>query len=276
MGDLAEITAYDMVPSHVQPGDKVRVRVLTRALRQEPANYSLVVKLYGRDNQPLARYDTFTGNGLYPTELWHAGDMMLDTVDITLPDNLDAPATLHAQFELYNRGSGDIMTSMDAAGNVGAPLYAGATLLPRLTQRDPSQALATFGDLAHLIGYTVTEVNAGQALTVTIGWQTIQNATNNYAIFVHLVDADGNAVAQHDQQPLSGQFPTSRWKDGISYTDRHVLQVPQFTPPGSYSLAIGFYDPVSGARLPVVLPETVDDSLNTRDSALVIAGLQLR
>lgn len=276
MGNLAEITAYDMAPDYAQPGDKVRVRVLTRALRQEPANYSLVVKLYGRDNQLLARYDTFTGNGLYPTELWRAGDMMLDTVEFTLPDNVDAPATLHAQFELYNRGSGDIMTSMDVAGNVGAPLYAGATLLPDLTQSDPLPALATFGDLAHLTGYTVTEVMAGQSLTVTIDWQTIQRAPNDYAIFVHLLDADGNAVAQHDQQPLRGQFPTSRWKGGISYTDRHVLQVPQHTPPGSYSLAIGFYDPVDGARLPVALADAADGSLSTRDSALVIAGLQPR
>ncbi len=91
MGDLAEVVGYRMSPPDARPGDRVRVVVALRALRSERDDYSLVTKLYGRDNAQLARFDTFTGKGLWPSELWRAGDLMLDEVELTVPLTATAP-----------------------------------------------------------------------------------------------------------------------------------------------------------------------------------------
>lgn len=263
MGNLAEVLGYRMQPAWAQPGDKVRVTVAMRALRAERDNYSLVVKLYGRDAALLARFDTFTGKGLWPSMLWRPGDTFLDEVELSVPVTATAPAVLRAQFELYNHGSGDIQASVDAQGRPGAPLYDGSTLLPveRATP-SPADAIAGFGDLALLkqFSFSSSEMRAGQPLTLSLEWVARGQADRDLTIFAHLLDEAGQVVAQHDKPPLDGQFPTTRWQAGVPFTDQHVFQVPAELAPGAYRVALGFYDAASGARLPVVAGGAADQA----------------
>jgi len=161
---------------------------------------------------------------------------------------------LRAQFELYNAGSGDIQESADASGRPGAPLYDGTTLLPR-DRATPSSAetIARFGNLALLSRFDISsdEVAAGRPLTLTLKWIALGQADRDLTLFAHLINEAGQAVAQHDKQPLDGQFPTTRWQAGTQFTDQHVFQLPQALAPGAYRIALGFYDAATGERLPV-------------------------
>ncbi len=254
MGNLAEVLGYRMQPDDARPGDKVRVTVALRALRAERDNYSLVVKLYGRDATLLARFDTFTGKGLWPSMLWRPGDIFLDEVELTVPLTATAPAVLRAQFELYNAGSGDIQASVDALGRPGAPLYDGSTLLPpdRATPSS-AEAIARFGDLALLNRFNVSSdgLRPGQPLTLTLEWITLGRADRDLTIFAQLLDEAGQIIAQRDKQPLDGQFPTTRWQAETRFTDQHVFELPQALAPGVYRVALGFYDTTTDERLPV-------------------------
>ncbi len=254
MGNLAEVLGYRMQPNDARPGDTVRVTVALRALRAERDNYSLVVKLYGRDAALLARFDTFTGKGLWPSMLWRPGDIFLDEVELTVPLTATAPTVLRAQFELYNAGSGDIQESVDASGRPGAPLYDGTTLLPRDRATSSSaETIARFGNLALLSRFDISsdEIAAGRPLTLTLKWITLGQADRDLTLFAHLINEAGQAVAQHDKQPLDGQFPTTRWQSATQFTDQHVFQLPQALAPGAYRIALGFYDAATGERLPV-------------------------
>ena len=254
MGNLAEVLGYRMQPNDARPGDKVRVTVALRALRAERDNYSLVVKLYGRDAALLARFDTFTGKGLWPSMLWRPGDIFLDEVELTVPLTATAPTVLRAQFELYNAGSGDIQESVDASGRPGAPLYDGTTLLPRDRATSSSaETIARFGNLALLSRFDISsdEIAAGRPLTLTLKWIALGQADRDLTLFAHLINESGQAVAQHDKQPLDGQFPTTRWQAGTQFTDQHVFQLPQAPAPGAYRIALGFYDAATGERLPI-------------------------
>lgn len=251
LGLFAEIIGVGMTPREARPGDKVRVSVAMRALQPTYSNFSLVVNLFGRDLQPLGRFDTFTGGGLLPSSMWRAGDMWRDTIEFTLPHDAAAPAVLRTQFAFYNHGSGEIATSYDAQGNIGAPLFDGATLLPDAApiKGGDHAGIARLEDIAALTGVNISTARPGHTLPVTLTWHTLARAPVDFTVFVHLVDDQGRLRAQDDAPPLDGQFPTTRWQSGVIFDDRHDLPLPADLGPGRYRLLIGMYRPADLVRL---------------------------
>ncbi|MBK8050547.1 MAG: hypothetical protein IPK16_27650 [Anaerolineales bacterium] len=74
---------------------------------------------------------------------------------------------------------------------------------------------------------------------------------NNYQVFVHLLDAQGNKILQRDGQPVQWTRPTSTWREGEYITDHYGLLLPDTLSSGQYRVVVGLYDPVTGQRLPV-------------------------
>ncbi len=105
---------------------------------------------------------------------------------------------------------------------------------------------ATLSEEILLAGYTATPASA--ALDVTLIWQALTALPTNYTVFVHLLDASGQIVAQSDALPRGG-YATDRWVAGEVVSDPHRLTLPENLTPGLYHLAAGMYDPVSGQRL---------------------------
>jgi hypothetical protein len=103
-----------------------------------------------------------------------------------------------------------------------------------------------------LDGYAVTaESRPGEAILVTLLWQDLAAVGENYQVFVHLLDNQGNKIAQADGQPVQWLRPTSTWQPGERIADRYGLLLPETLPSGEYSIAVGLYHPVTGQRLPV-------------------------
>ena len=102
---------------------------------------------------------------------------------------------------------------------------------------------------AELLGYRFADqsVRPGEELDVTLYWRAPQSLDGDYKVFVHLV-REGQVVAQHDAEPGLGGYPTTRWPAREIIPDRHVIQLPPDAQPGSYSVMVGLYDPISGAR----------------------------
>lgn len=114
----------------------------------------------------------------------------------------------------------------------------------------PSGAL--FGELIRLIGFDLSGTpKAGQTLDLTLYWRGEQVIRENYTIFVHLLDKDGNRVAQRDTEPRYGALPTSKWATGALFADNQSLDLPADLPPGDYNLIIGIYRPSDFFRLPI-------------------------
>ncbi|MDD5779410.1 MAG: hypothetical protein PHU95_08175, partial [Candidatus Thermoplasmatota archaeon] len=103
----------------------------------------------------------------------------------------------------------------------------------------------------------------GSTLAVTLVWHAVETPAANYDVFVHLLDAAGNILAQDDGPPGDGRLPTLGWLPGEYLADSHVLPLPTNLPAGEYRLAVGFYDPVTLERpaAPALLetPVTVQD-----------------
>jgi hypothetical protein len=103
-----------------------------------------------------------------------------------------------------------------------------------------------------LNGYSLTpESHPGGMLLLALRWESLQTVDYDFHVFVHLLDAHGEKLAQRDGQPVQWMRPTSSWHPNEEIIDRYGLLLSHDLPTGSYTLAVGLYDPVTGQRLPV-------------------------
>ena len=154
----------------------------------------------------------------------------------------------------------EIYAAQDSQNRIRLPAGQ-VTHTRRLSARKASvQQTATLGEgRIRFLGYTLrpsTAIHAGKTLTVDLSWQAQSPLHRDYTVFVHLLGpynpaSGGPLWAQDDGYPLGGGHPTSRWMPGQAVPDRHLIHVPENTPPGNYQIEIGLYDASTGDRLPV-------------------------
>jgi mannosyltransferase len=109
-----------------------------------------------------------------------------------------------------------------------------------------------FGDSIRLKGYSLwgDAVAPGDILQLALFWQTDAAVAARYKVFVHVLDAGENILAQVDREPGGGLVPTTIWQPGQTVVDRYGLAIPSNVSPGRYRIAIGLYS-FDGARLNV-------------------------
>lgn len=117
----------------------------------------------------------------------------------------------------------------------------------------PNPQNVPLGDSLALRGFSIdpNPARPGQALQLSVYWQTAAPLAEDYTIFTQLLDSTGALAAGFDHQPLGGNFPTSQWPAGEIVTDRLRLPLPAELPPGRYTLVTGMYRLSTGERLPV-------------------------
>jgi 4-amino-4-deoxy-L-arabinose transferase-like glycosyltransferase len=137
-------------------------------------------------------------------------------------------------------------------GNVRLVVYA----LPKGSPSDqPEHEVgANLGDRVILDGYTLLtpQVRAGDIVQIALYWRAQEAIQRRYKVFVHLLDAGGKVVGQHDAEPGGGARLTTTWEEGESVEDNYGVLVEPGTPPGRAEIEVGMYDLETGERLPVL------------------------
>ncbi|PDV96979.1 hypothetical protein [Candidatus Chloroploca asiatica] len=116
----------------------------------------------------------------------------------------------------------------------------------------PAQTLeATFGALASLEGYELSEerLRGGDNLRLSLLWRAEAPATQPYLVFVQLLDANEQKIAQWDGLAGGDWRPISVWQPGERLWQDIPLTIAPDAPPGRYRVVIGLYDPGTGERL---------------------------
>lgn len=188
--------------------------------------------------------------------VFHHFSSELDRRLISLPVALALPSdapTGPARVTLEVLGP-DGETWQAADGTSEWPLF-GFTVESRpVLRRLPSQLrpfTADFGDEVGLRGYRVEgDLRPGGQLRLTYAWYARTNPTAIYAVFNHLVTADGSMVAQADGWPQGGRMLTTQWRAGEYVEDGYTLAIPPDAPPGPYVLYVGLYDAATTDRQP--------------------------
>jgi 4-amino-4-deoxy-L-arabinose transferase-like glycosyltransferase len=132
---------------------------------------------------------------------------------------------------------------------------------------------ASVGDDFVLLGYDLesNQVRPGETTHLTLYWEATNKPTEDYTVFVHLLDANGKLISQQDNQPQNGMYPTSFWDAGEQVQDEYALMVDPGALAGDYTLAVGMYTLQTLQRLPV----TDTAGLLLPDGLLLIKGIEI-
>lgn len=127
---------------------------------------------------------------------------------------------------------------------------------PRLHFEDEDQTPVTaFGDKMRLVNWRVMQPDADH-LIVELDWQAVALSRADYTLFVHVVDAHGELVAQWDGPLLALGAPTSAWPEGAHGMQRAVIDWQDDPlPPGQYAVYSGLYTYPDLVRLPVLVDQ---------------------
>jgi hypothetical protein len=122
----------------------------------------------------------------------------------------------------------------------------------------PAQAhsmSAQFEDGIKLLGYQAERAtNPVSGIRTVLYWQAEKPIGWPWTVFRHVV-INGQLVGQRDSYPARGAWPTTCWQPGEIVVDDQVIPVGE----GKLDevvLRVGFYDGLSGERLPVLEPGT--------------------
>ena len=145
-------------------------------------------------------------------------------------------------------------------GNLRLALY---SVAPASGEEQPVGAV--FGGQIRLRGFALLTPSpaSGEILQLRLTWEALQPIERRYKVFIHIVDARGRIVGQHDSEPVGGTRLTTLWQVGEVIEDPYGVLVVPGTPPGEHTLRVGLYGLEDGRRLEVTsggsgLPDAVD------------------
>ena len=190
------------------------------------------------------------------------------TVDYpTLGDVLDlALSTGRPVYLIKDMPGIEVKVDVEAEGKLWRVRGPAVSLEPVFTNG------AALDDAMILVGHDrwPEEPLPGDALQVSLIWETVRPVDTVYHSYVHLQDAKGQTVTQSDRQPGGVYYPTSVWQPGERLRDDHLLQIPADVPQGSYRIVVGMYALPAGGALRALGEPLVIGQISLGTSALVI------
>jgi hypothetical protein len=206
--------------------------------------------------------------------VYPSGDLALLTVDI--------PAGEHQVLVRFEdtapRLVGNLVSLLTALGLIGFAIFrwrwkaavtiailvvllvglVGWHVRPFQFGTEPQQLEVNLEDQVKLLGYDLDQetYRPGDTLHLTLYWLGLQEKSQNYKVFVHLMDQGLTTMwSQQDGDPGEGFTPTTRWMAGEVVVDEHALYIPPETPPGTYKLFTGMYEWETVRNLTILTPE---------------------
>ncbi len=278
-GEQIFVYGFDL-PKDVRAGRKMTVRWYWRLLASDEREFVFTNQLFGEDDRLRGQYDD---RGFVPG-YWPIGTSGITTFVIDIDPETPTGA-YWLRVAMYDRGRTDFsnLPVFDAQGNqAGNQLILGPI---KVHGRPPAQASegpdsnptvpeyqlpASFTDQINLLGYSLSDdhLAPGESLDLTLFWSPRGRPSDDYTVFVHLLDDQGQLQGQADSPPGPGKYPTSVWDAGELIADLHTMSLAPDLPPGEYKIAIGLYDPESGQRVQVV-----DENGKITADHVIISGL---
>jgi len=237
--DGLRLLGFRAPPGSFRPGQTIRVGLTWQAAGElADIRPSLALEVGGA---ALAVNEDAPAQGRYPTDRWTADEVVTEVRDVRVPAR--------------TVGAAELVVRVNGQRLAAAPVtISGAT-----AQMEPPPVAvaveATFDDVIRLLGFDLPQAtfDTTQPITVTLHWHALSGEIpTGYTVFVHLLADDGRLIAQHDGPPAGGAQPTNEWLEGEYVSDTHELVWRDAGYSGPARLAVGLYDPLSGARLPAV------------------------
>lgn len=196
---------------------------------------------------------------------------------VTVPDVTGFPAVIK-ELDLEDLGLLVVITeawSTEPAGLVitqtpaaGTEIGVGTVVTLTVSSGPRGEVRANLGDKLLLFACELneTEFRPGDAVQVIVTWHVLEQMSESYDVFIHIIDRDGRILTQRDEPPLGGSRPTNTWQPAEKLLDPHTLSLPPNAAPGVYQVYVGMYR--GDRRLAVVDPgfaEAKEDAILVRE-----------
>lgn len=242
-GDVS-LVGYNLDRREAAPGDPFLLTTFWQADGAMDDEYNAILRLVDADGNIAFTNDFSPVRPDFPTSQWQNGDLWRGQQAFRLPVALES-GVYEWQLCLTNDETCDTVgletlaiTAPERVFELPPDAKSQAFALPR------SQAFAkslTSDPIVTLEAVDVVETDGKTEITAV--WQSITETPTSYRVFVHLLDADGNLIAQSDGEPANWTRPTTGWMAGEFVSDTHMLNGVGNT------ILIGLYDPETGERL---------------------------
>lgn len=247
--DDIELLGYSVTDDAIRPGETMQVSLYWRTHEDMHSDYNLTLNVHGRDMEHIAKLDTWPGGGLLPTGDWMPGAMYADSYSIPISRKASAPTLLRLDVSFWIDSLDERLLVSSNGSAIGSLMLDAGRLLPVTLVQEAAQIEngSTFVPGITLIGHTVLSQVEAETRFI-IFWRAEHPVSADWTVFVHMLNATGDIVAQADGPPLKGDWPTSAWDPGQPVRDPRHLAYSSALPPGEYSVLVGLYDPASGMR----------------------------
>jgi 4-amino-4-deoxy-L-arabinose transferase-like glycosyltransferase len=242
----------------LSPGEKLPLRLYFQTDAPIDQNYTLFLHLADANDNLLYQFDGVPFAGRHPTGQWQPGAIFADAHQLTAKAvSTDTLAVLSLGFYRYD----DPDARQPVVAGNGVPLGDRLVIGPLRVTAAPfappplrKTFVARWEDQIQLVRADVRPDSGAAPAKVDLEWQATAPIQTDYTIFVQLLDASGQVVAQVDQPPLAGRAPTSTWRTGEIFADPY--QLPPVT--NWRQLIVGLYD-ATGRRLRLQTPNSGQD-----------------
>jgi hypothetical protein len=185
--------------------------------------------------------------GQYPFSQWHGGEFVRDRYALRLP--VDTPSGGYA---LALQVAGSDRQEPVSLGTIDVEATARLWAPPPFNH----PVGARLSDKVTLLGYNLDrqEGRPGEAIHLTLIWQSLGEMDTAYTVFTHLLDENEQIRGQKDNPPKAGSYPTTLWTAGEVIVDEYEIVIDADASPGRLQIEVGMYDPGNLQRLPVSDP----------------------
>jgi len=244
----ARLLGYDLVSEAVTPGGFLSLNLYWQALADVRGDYFVLIRVRDQAGQVWGQVRERPVVGTYPTTLWQGGEVLRDRYELSL-----SAETPTGQYRL-TVGLLDAATE-NMVGEIALyPLIVKGRSRVFQVPAIQHRLSANLGGQVELLGYDLdrSELQAGEAVHLTLYWRALDEMEMSYTVFVHLINRENRIGGQRDSVPGNGTLPTTGWVRGEVIADEYEFASRPDAPLGEYLIEVGMYDAQTSQRLPVL------------------------
>lgn len=238
-GDVA-LVGYEHIDRRYVPGEAVTVKFYWEVLEQSERDNSIFLSLIDHQGQEIGRYSSFPGAGTLRTSTWEAGKIYPDEYQVTIDQGAFGRYPFDIQVEWENLEIEQPISATSAEGAIIEPVRLDVGAVVSIRVDSPPQGYAellldeqpNFDDMIRLQEFAI-DVDRRE---IVLHWQAETTPDDDYTVFVHMLDEDGNIVQQADAPP---QLPTQYWRWGENYLTYH--EYPEDFDLLEHTIIVGWY-----------------------------------
>ena len=256
LGDQYLMIGYDLQRS-IRAGESSFAHIYLQVDEPlpKPGHYQFFAHLVNIEDRSTPAQ--FYVDSCVADQYWKSGDHLVISVPLDVGLDVDE-GTYQIAFGMFEKFDNQPLQVRDGSGRtIGDALYLGPLRVigDATAQEQPQHELGfKLGKAIALKGYDQVGFGfePGGTIRLTLYWEVLSPLEEDYAVFVQLLDADGQVVAQKDNYPQNGTYPTSIWteQDPI-VADEYELELPAEIGRSPHRIIVGMYRLADGSRLSI-------------------------